>query len=470
MICVRGLACFVFLVACFNPTYHDPTCGPGGACPAGLTCVDGTCRRPDMVATPDACVGLGCAVVDCAATGRSPTTITGRVFAPNGTLPLYGIDVYVPNEALPPPVDMVVCDRCGTPLPGAPIVQAVTDVDGRFTLTDVPAGADIPLVISSGKWRREITIPSVAECATATLAASETRLPRDRTEGHLPRIAVSTGVADALECLIRKIGIADSEIGTATGVQRVHLYADTASQGVGATNFAAGFPGGSGAFADSATLWGDLDRMKTYDLLVFSCEGAQYLATKPKAAMDAVKAYADMGGRLLVDHWHNIWIDGATQAGGGSPAPDDWPSIAECGTTSMNFTTPPVVIDEINNPIGTPFANWLVSVAPGLVRGQIPIAANSGRQTCTSIDPSKALRWTTWMPAGTAFPQVFEIPTPVLASPQQRCGKVVFSDMHASPDSSSNPGSPFPSQCAPSQLSPQELALVFMIFDLTACI
>lgn len=30
--------------ACFNPRYQDPTCGPGGACPSGLTCIEGVCR------------------------------------------------------------------------------------------------------------------------------------------------------------------------------------------------------------------------------------------------------------------------------------------------------------------------------------------------------------------------------------------------------------------------------------------
>lgn len=31
--------------ACFNPTYNNPTCGPGGACPDGFTCVGTVCER-----------------------------------------------------------------------------------------------------------------------------------------------------------------------------------------------------------------------------------------------------------------------------------------------------------------------------------------------------------------------------------------------------------------------------------------
>jgi hypothetical protein len=39
---------------------------------------------------PDSCVGLQCQVVNCQAMGMPPTTIKGTVFAPNGTLPLFG--------------------------------------------------------------------------------------------------------------------------------------------------------------------------------------------------------------------------------------------------------------------------------------------------------------------------------------------------------------------------------------------
>ena len=37
---------------CFNPTFDEPTCDPGGACPEGLTCIGGVCQVPSS--DPDA--------------------------------------------------------------------------------------------------------------------------------------------------------------------------------------------------------------------------------------------------------------------------------------------------------------------------------------------------------------------------------------------------------------------------------
>src|SRR4029077_60110 len=109
-------------------------------------------------------------------------------------------------------------------LPGSPIVRATTDEKGEFVLTGVPAGTDIPLVITSGKWRRQIKIPSVTACADTQLAQGDARLPKNKTEGDIPKIALTTGSADSLECLLRRMGIDDSEITTSAGAGRVHLY------------------------------------------------------------------------------------------------------------------------------------------------------------------------------------------------------------------------------------------------------
>ena len=55
-------------------------------------------------------------------------------------------------------------------------------------------------------------------------------------------------------------------------------------------------------------------------------------------------------------------------------------------------------------------------------------------------------------------------------TPDNRCGKVVFSDMHVSSGSSSLPATPFPGGCATGDLTPQEKALAFIFFDISSCV
>jgi hypothetical protein len=447
---------------CAPDGYCDAECTPsGGECGDGYHCTDdGRCIGDDQ------CVGLQCQVVNCQAMGMPDTTVSGTVYAPNGTLPLYGVTVYVPNSDPGPLPDGAQCSRCADDLPGSPVVRATTDEAGHFTLTGVPAGANIPLVIVSGKWRRQITIPNVGQCQDNALAAADTRLPKNHTEGDIPKIAISTGKADALECLIRKLGIDDSEIGKNGDPQRIHLYTDANSAGQGAKQFNAMFPGGSGTFTDSATtLWNDVNNLKPYDVVILSCEGDQYANTKPQTAMDALKAYADLGGRVFMSHWHNVWIEGKI---GGGQAPAVWTGIATWNNSSTTFSSPDDLIDETNNPKGASFATWMQNVVPGSMRDHIAI--NQGKQTCSAVDTSKAERWVYWPSGNKQYPQNFQFTTPNEVSLDQRCGKVAFSDMHVSGDSSSDPGMPYPNSCSMTDLTPQEKALAFMIFDLSSCV
>jgi hypothetical protein len=443
--------------------YH---CTPDGTCdalctPGGNECGDGYhCTTDGQCVGDGSCTGLECQVVDCVGMSMPDTTISGTVFAPNGTLPLYGVTVYVPNSDPGPLPDGAQCSRCGDMLPGNPIVQTTTDEAGHFTLTGVPAGANIPIVIQSGKWRRQITVANVGQCQDNALQADQTRLPKNHTEGDIPKIAITTGNADALECLLPKLGIDLSEFTTDTGGGRINLFADKNSPGVGADSIM-----GGGNMSDAAALWGDVNKLMQYDITILSCEGGQYPETKPQPAMDALKMYADLGGRVFLSHWHNIWIEGSTE-GGGNQAPAVWPGIAQWsngGNTSDPVTD---VIDEANNAKGTAFANWMVNVMGSTTRGEVVV--HNGRTTVSSVDLSKAERWT-YIKGGDE-PQNFQFTTPNEADPGARCGKVAFSDMHVSGDSSSRPGHAFPSDCSTSDLTPQEKALAFMIFDLSSCV
>src|SRR4029077_19007774 len=138
----------------------------------------------------------------------------------------------------------------------------------------------VPVVMQIGKWRRQITIPTLQTCRDNPLTdKNQTRLPRTQAEGNIPKMAVTTGAADALECLIRRIGVADSEFATDGGAGRVHLY-----EGGGGTNsFSAG-----GAFAKATALWSSPAKLGAYDIQILSCEGStsKYVDMKPQASID----------------------------------------------------------------------------------------------------------------------------------------------------------------------------------------
>ena len=190
--------------------------------------------------------------------------------------------------------------------------------------------------------------------------------------------------------------------------------------------------------------------------------------------MDAMKAYADLGGRVFLSHWHNVWIEGSTQ-GGGNQKPAVWAppnGLATWNNSGTTFSTPPDRIDEVSNPKGMSFATWMLNVggSPAGQRGVVPIEANTGKQTCTAVDPNRVERWVYWPSGNNEFPQMFQFTTPAETTPDNRCGKVVFSDMHVSGDSRSSPGTPYPDQCSSAPLTPQEKALAFMFFDIASCI
>src|SRR5439155_18003529 len=80
------------------------------------------------------CEGLACQVVPCERMGKPPTTISGTVFAPNGTLALYGANVYVPLVDPGPFAEGVSCQQCQDQLPGGAVANAMSDTAGKFSV------------------------------------------------------------------------------------------------------------------------------------------------------------------------------------------------------------------------------------------------------------------------------------------------------------------------------------------------
>src|SRR5881398_3184294 len=106
---MRWLAVGMLLVAC--GTKHAGT-GDAGT---------------DTGYVPDACEGLTCFIAPCQSKGLPDTSISGTVYAPNGTLPLYGVNVYVPAMDPGPLPDGASCDQCAAGLQGGSLAATITD-------------------------------------------------------------------------------------------------------------------------------------------------------------------------------------------------------------------------------------------------------------------------------------------------------------------------------------------------------
>ena len=116
---------------------------------------------PDANAPTPACAngsGWQCAV-DTSCSSGSATALTGRVFDPAGANPLYNVVVFIPDDvatlpAITPGTNS--CTACDVSI-GQYVTATTTDETGAFTLQGVPTGADVPVTVQIGKWRRTTT-------------------------------------------------------------------------------------------------------------------------------------------------------------------------------------------------------------------------------------------------------------------------------------------------------------------------
>jgi hypothetical protein len=383
------------------------------------------------------CVGLKCQQVAC--TNQKKTSISGTVYMPNGTLPAYNAVVYVPNAELDNISSGASCEQCGTSVSGAPIVTTLTNAGGRFKLDDVPAGKDIPLVVQLGKWRRKFILPSIAPCEENPVLGNTLRLPKKRSEGDLPRIAVTTGGCDPLACILPKIGIDPTEYGTNSASQdKVILYSGVGGEG----------PNG---IAPATSLWTSVSELKKFDMVILSCECSEYNETKGAPAPAALEEFVDSGGRVFGSHYHYTWFRNLISS---------WQSTA---TWVNSLSGEPNLIDR-TFPKGKALADWMQVVEPSQKYGEIPIAQATYNVAAVN---SPTTRWLYSNYGGdTTHYLSFNAPVGVPAS--QQCGKAVYGGMHISAAGGSVDAN-FPNACT-TTLSPQEKVLAFLLFDLASCI
>ena len=441
---------------------------PDAAAP-GTSVASGPAR--DRGASPDKtsgdgkpCVGLQCQQVACPA-GAS-TTVSGTVYDPAGKNPLYNIAVYVPNDAVQPLPSGATCDNCANLYTGSPIASALTDAAGKFRLENAPAGVDIPLVVQVGKWRRQFKLATVAACQDNPQADKLLRLPRNRSEGDIPNIAVSTGGSDTLECLLRRVGVDASEFVPGGSPQgRVQIFQGHSDKDSGDVSTAPNTaPPAPRSFA---ALWNSVDSLLRFDIVLLSCEGEETQHMNQQALHD----YADMGGRVFASHYHYAWFNT------GPYANENLATWKKGGNDIGKINAEIVTTLSSGQPFvkGQALQSWLGTVG-ALQNGKLPIEdAKHNADISAANMPSQ-----TWIVAdqeakAPSAVQYFSFNTPTTPTvgadfAAGTCGRVVFSDLHVGAASGDEPKQPVPQSCADDELSPQEKALEFMLFDLSSCI
>jgi len=314
----------------------------------------------------------------------------------------------------------------------------------------MPVGSDIPLVIQAGRWRRQLVIPNVASCQNTALLATLAVMPSTHLQGDIPLIAIVTGAVDATECALRKIGIADSEFTDPGGTGRINFYlGDTTPNGTA----------GPGAQIDASTpsetvLEGTQAAMNQYDLVMYSCQGAETAQTPEQ--QQVLINYANAGGRVYATHYAYVWLDNDPPFEGTA----DW---------DVNQTSYSTGTGTINQafPEGLELAQWLQAIGATTTLGQIPI--NTLREDFNGVVAPSEL----WLTAsqtvpsgGSNVPMQYTFNTPVGASAANQCGRVQFNDYHVE-NSDYSAGETFPAECPGGAMTPQEKLLEYNLFDLT---
>jgi hypothetical protein len=539
----QGIGCGKVVDACGNVidcADEGLTCGPLEVC-SGSADMPAQCKT-----NSDTPCELCAAVPDCSNASQA-TKLSGRVVTAGQTDANVKNQLGVPNAFvyilrnsgvgdLPAitagiPDGGTSCDRCQDQDLGPVLVGTVTDATGAFTLEgNVPVGQEFTLVVKAGRFRRAttFTLPAGAACQTTSLPTklpdNPTRLPRNMMDGlavNIPRMAVSTGEVDAMECVLEKMGIADNVFGNPGGAdtQRVDIYRG-------------GSTGKSGASIDTSTpaesqLYGDGKTLNSYDIVLADCEGGSYDSSGAQRTADGANVidYVNRGGRFFASHLRFTWLDGnGTQAYDpnnplttGLAAAATWNETTDISSSSGNGVV------AVGRPLASPhidsFATWMMNEGVTTNNAfQIIQPRSQARQLGASSEEfvytDSVVGGTTTRPPGgfgaggmtgaagrggvagspstgaggmTAMgtpedrTQQFSFNTPYAAPTEAVCGRVAYSGFHvAVGDATGTNTMPFvdavfPKHCgSPSDstgdLTPQEKVLLYMLFDLSACV
>lgn len=399
---------------------------------------------------------------------------------------------------------------------------------------NVPVGTEFLLVVKAGKFRRAVhyTLPASAACQetllpTTMAQGNPTRLPRHRNDGvavHVPHIAISTGAIDAMECVFYKMGIAASEMTRPSRDGRIHLYhqnggwPDSDARECNACSTSNGNNSAGNAARTcrrtycgngtddtnenrtvvldamrAARLYEDSGRILEYDMAVFDCEGGDWDQNLSRKSHN-LRRYVNQGGRLFASHLSSTWLHRDADDSGAVPYDEADPVATGLGLASSWASDYGTLYDDGTGQITLPslvtpwpwagspssridaFRAWMVN--ENLTSGPnytFPLIEPRSMSTGPGTHAEIFVRVTN----NNQRVQQFSFDTPYGAPEEAACGRVAYSGFHvaAAGTSSYTPfqNLAFPSYCTGSLgnngvLTRQEKILLYMLFDLGACV
>ena len=341
---------------------------------------------------------------------------------------------------------------------GRYVAAAATDDRGAFKLYGVPAAKQVPVVVQTGKWRRTVYVDIPNDCATNAVADGTLRLPRKRSEGDMPQMALLTGGEDNLGCLLVRVGVDSSNC-------------RLPARGAGSTSTAAsaapgllrrgdpGHPRRGGQLHEGAScpLWAR--RPRASPPTTSSCSAARAPRTcRPsrRARSRRCTTGSSRVEKLFGVHAQDVWL---------ASGPPDLQSLAKWIDGGAWGAPGPFLVD-------TAFPNGqdLRELGRGRQRrGRRGAAARERGRRDERRSPAQApaVAWiydestATDASPGTVKALSATIKPPIDAGEVAACGKVVLTDIHPG---GTVPVSPLPGACPTGPLGAEEKVLEYLLF------
>ncbi len=351
--------------------------------------------------------------------GVKPATIghlKGKVFAPEGTIPISGALLYLTTTTPDPIPDGVYCDKCVQITSDTP--YAYSDADGSFDLPAYRTGSQ-QIVVQKGAFRRVRSIDVAA--GDQNVPAGTTTLPgkMDKVKGDdIPKMAVVVGAWDHIEASLAKLGLGQvakqgplGMVGLVRGTESFDLYENA-------------WPPGSAKF-DPRKIITDAQTISKYHVVFIPCSGYSSSGSGPEMCQDyqptepgvqnTLRNFVAAGGKLYVTDYSYEYVRQPW------PGRIDW----DGQTSSLGSACKKGAYDAPGIPGDKGLGDWLTAIGETNVTLQQnwtaiekvnPVQDTDANGQPVTVTPR------VWMKANGA--------NPATVSFDRACGRVLFSTYH----------------------------------------